>query len=121
MLDDDSAARKVEQIIEGDVPAPMVGGRGRLGSTFLEALQADFAAYGAAVVARIRDEKPEVYLKLVSSILPKDLNAAVGGMDGLSDEELIKRIRALDSVIRPLLDPKQTRSRRSGRPARAGV
>jgi hypothetical protein len=121
MLDDESTVREAEDINEDGVPALRVrDGRGRLGGTFLDAVQADFGAHGAAVVARIREEKPEAYLKLVSSILPKVMNTAPGCMDGLSDEELIERIRALDAVIRPLLEPKKTRSRRPGRPARAG-
>jgi len=89
-------------------------GRGRLGGAFADAVQADFEAHGAAVVARIREEKPESYLKIVASILPKDLGAA-GGMDDLSDEQLIERIRLLDVAIRPLLSPKKAGARRSQR------
>jgi hypothetical protein len=91
------------------------GGRGRLAWTFLDAVQADFVAHGIGVIARIREEKPESYLKLVASLQQKDLNAAAGGMDDFSDEQLIERIRALDAAVRPLLDGK-TRARRSKRP-----
>jgi hypothetical protein len=83
--------------------------------TFLDAVQADFVAHGIGVIARIREEKPESYLKLVASLQQKDLNAAAGGMDDFSDEQLIERIRALDAAVRPLLDGK-TRARRSKRP-----
>lgn len=71
--------------------------------SFLGAVQADFARHGVNVIARIREEKPEAYLKLVASVLPKDLSAATGGVDDLSDEQIIDRIRALDAAIRPLL------------------
>lgn len=94
-------------------------GRGRLGGAFAEAVQADFEAHGAVVVARIREEKPESYLKLVASILPKNLDAAAGGMGELSDEQLIERIRLLDAAIRPLLGARKVGARRSVRRARS--
>ncbi|OHV77986.1 hypothetical protein [Ensifer sp. LCM 4579] len=99
--------------------AKRASGRGRLGGAFADAVQADFEAYGAAVVARIREEKPESYLKLVASILPKDLGAAASGMEELSDEQLIERIRVLDMAVRPLLDPKKAGARRSVRRTRS--
>ena len=74
--------------------------------------------HGVDVIARIRAEKPESYLKLVASLLPKDVNAAAGGLEELSDEQLIERIRGLDAAIRPLLEAKKARTRRSRRPAR---
>lgn len=105
--------------VKAGIAAKRARGRGRIGGAFVEAVQADFEAHGAAVVARIREEKPETYLKLVASILPKDLSAAAGGMDDLSDEQLIARIRVLDTTIRPLLNRRKSSARRSGRRARA--
>ncbi len=74
-----------------------------LGGSFLGAVAADFARHGVNVIARIREEKPEACLKLVASVLPKDLSAATGRVDDLSDEQIIDRIRALNAAIRPLL------------------
>jgi hypothetical protein len=93
-------------VAEGLAPKQPANGRGRLGGAFLDAVQADFAAHGAGVIARIREEKPETYLKLVAAITPKDLSATANATDGLSDEQLIERIRALDTVIRPLIEGK---------------
>ncbi|MET4687116.1 hypothetical protein ABIA22_001329 [Sinorhizobium fredii] len=125
MLDDENAAPQTElpdDAAAGSVtPMGAARWRGQLGSAFLDAVRADFAAHGVGVIARIRAEKPETYLKLVASLLPKDLNAAAGGMDELSDEQLIERIRALDAAIRPLLDAGKTRARRPRRPARDGA
>ncbi|APG84913.1 hypothetical protein SAMCCGM7_Ch2168 [Sinorhizobium americanum CCGM7] len=50
-------------------------------------------------------------MKLVATITPKDLSATTNAMDELSNEQLIERIRALDTVIRPLL-AKKARARR---------
>ncbi|OAP35817.1 hypothetical protein AU381_16660 [Sinorhizobium glycinis] len=124
MLEDENAASQAElpddTTARSGTPMGPARWRGQLGSTFLDAVRADFAAHGVGVIARIRAEKPETYLKLVASLLPKDLNAAAGGMDELSDDQLIERIRTLDSAIRPLLNVGKTRARRSRRPARDG-
>ncbi|WEX76175.1 hypothetical protein PYH37_004454 [Sinorhizobium numidicum] len=109
MLDDESPAQSpalTEQAAPSDDVGGRKGGRSRLGRAFLQAVQADFEAHGVGVVARIREEKPETYLKLVASILPKDINVNAGGMDELSDEQLLERIRTLDAAIRPLLNAK---------------
>lgn len=67
-------------------------------------MQVDFAEHGAAAIVTVRTEKPDQYLKVIASILPKDLNINVNQMDGLTDDELIERIRALDATIRPFLE-----------------
>jgi hypothetical protein len=81
-----------------------VGARSKLGEQFLEAMQADFEAHGAAAIITVRQDKPEHYLKVIASILPKDLNINVNQMDSMTDDQLIERIRALDATIRPFLD-----------------
>jgi hypothetical protein len=79
------------------------GSRNKLGEAFLEAMHNDFEQHGVSVIERVRCEKPDQYLKVIASILPKDLNINVNQMDDLSDDELIERIRSLDSAIRPFL------------------
>jgi hypothetical protein len=79
------------------------GNRNKLGEAFLEAMHDDFEQHGVSVIERVRCEKPDQYLKVIASILPKDLNINVNQMDDLSDDELIERIRSLDSAIRPFL------------------
>lgn len=80
------------------------GSRNKLGEAFIEAMHDDFNAHGPAVIARVRDEKPDQYLKVIASILPKDLNVNINNMDDLTDDQLVRRIRELDSAIRPFLD-----------------
>lgn len=84
------------------------GARSKLGEAFLEALHADFAEHGVAAIKEVRETKPDQYLKVVASILPKDLNVNINQMDGLTDDELIERIRVLDATIRPFLDAQGT-------------
>lgn len=77
------------------------GSRNKLGEAFIEALHADFEEHGVAAIVKCRGEKPEVYLKVIASILPKELK--ITNESDLTDEQLIERIRQLDSVIRPFL------------------
>lgn len=49
------------------------GARAKLGEAFLKEMLADFEEYGAGVIAAVRDEKPDQYLKVVASILPKEI------------------------------------------------
>ncbi|QKC96051.1 hypothetical protein [Mesorhizobium sp. NZP2298] len=75
-----------------------------LGDDFLAAVRADFRAHGAGVIAEVRADKPDQYLKIVLSVLPKDFDVAVNHLDVLSDEEIRSRIRGLEAVLRPFLE-----------------
>ncbi|QGJ73802.1 hypothetical protein [Sinorhizobium meliloti] len=94
----------VEHQFKPGNPGRPKGSRNKLGEAFLEAMHADFEQHGTEVIARVRHEKPDQYLKVVASILPKDLNININNMDDLTDDQLIQRIRQLDSAIRPFLD-----------------
>ena len=80
------------------------GARNKLGEQFISDLYADWQEHGVETLAKVRDEKPDQYLKVIASILPKDLNVNINNMDDLTDDQLIQRIRQLDSAIRPFLD-----------------
>lgn len=97
----DEKGRFVSGNIGGGRPK---GARAKLGEQFIEALQQDFEAHGVAAIVKVRDEKPDAYLKVIASLMPKDLNINVNQFDGMTDDELIGRIRALDATIRPFLD-----------------
>lgn len=80
------------------------GSRAKLGEAFLSDMMADWEENGAAVIAKVRATKPDQYLKVVASVLPKDLNVNVNGLEEVTDDELIQSIRELDAAIRPFLD-----------------
>jgi hypothetical protein len=50
------------------------GARNKLGEDFLKALQEDFAKHGVEAIATVREEKPDQYLKVIASILPKEID-----------------------------------------------
>ena len=65
------------------------GSRNKLGEAFVEALYADWQQHGVETIARVRDEKPVAYLKVIASLVPRDPNLNVGDpSDELSAEDL---------------------------------
>jgi len=73
------------------------GARNRLGTQFLEALEADFNQFGPQAVALVRERKPDIYIRVVAGLLPKEANINVEAneafvelwrriSDGLGDE-----------------------------------
>jgi hypothetical protein len=51
------------------------GARSKLSEGFLTALQADFEQNGSEVIAKVRRDKPDVYLKVVANLMPARLEA----------------------------------------------
>ena len=80
------------------------GSRNLLGEMFLEDMKQAWEREGAAVITRVMAQRPQDFLKVVASLLPKDVNLNLNNMDDVSDDELIRRIRKLDAAIRPFLD-----------------
>ena len=85
------------------------GARNRLGTQFLEALEADFNQFGAQAIALVREKKPETYMRVVADLLPKEANINVEAgeafvnlwckiSDGLGDE-LADRLDEEPSVV----------------------
>lgn len=80
------------------------GSRNKLGEAFIEALHDDFQEHGVAAIQTVRAEKPDQYLKVIASLLPKDINLNLNdGQADLTDDELIERIRSLTEAIAPFL------------------
>lgn len=75
------------------------GARNKLGEAFVSDLLADWEEHGPAVIAEVREEKPDQYLKVVASILPKELNVKVGEIDELTDEQLARQLASVASQL----------------------
>jgi hypothetical protein len=87
------------------------GARNRLGTQFLEALEADFNQFGSQAIALVREKKPEVYMRVVADLLPKEANINVEAgeafvnlwrkiSDGLGDELIAQLDHAQPAVVR---------------------
>lgn len=66
------------------------GARSKLGEAFITAMYEDFQKYGVEVIEAVRTEKPDQYLKVVASILPKEIEAGEKLSDTLTD--ILERI-----------------------------
>ena len=84
-------------------PGRPKGARNKLGEAFIEALHDDFQEHGVAAIQVVRAEKPDQYLKVIASLLPKDHNININNADDLSDAELAERIRDLATQLAPFL------------------
>jgi hypothetical protein len=54
----------------------------------LRDLCADLESNGLATIERCREDRPDVYLRIVASLLPKQRTESVNPLEELSDEEL---------------------------------
>jgi hypothetical protein len=73
----------------GNPAGRQLGSRNKLGEQFLLDLYDDWRAHGVEVIAQVRTERPDVYLKVVAGILPRELHFKGANMfEGLSDEQL---------------------------------
>lgn len=82
-------------IIPPKSPGRPKGARNKLGEAFLADMLADWEVHGIATIQEVRETKPDQYLKVVASILPKELNIKVNELDELSDEQLQRQLAAV--------------------------
>ncbi|MBZ3693239.1 hypothetical protein [Phyllobacterium calauticae] len=93
------------------------GTRNKLGEAFLEDLLVAWEAQGPAVIHTVIEKRPQDFLKVVASLMPKDLNVNINQMDGMTDEQLIASLRSLDAVIQPFLAAQAENGDSEGNPA----
>lgn len=90
------------------------GSRNKLGEEFLQDMLEAWQAQGKEVIARVIEERPQDFMKVVASLLPRDVNLNVNSMEEVTDDELLQRIRDLDATIRPFLDAQGAAGTRQG-------
>jgi hypothetical protein len=75
------------------------GSRNKLAEHFLEALAQDFAEHGRAAIVACRAEKPTEYVKVVASLLPKELLLRRDPVDELTDQEIADALDLLRGFV----------------------
>lgn len=75
------------------------GSRNKLGEAFLADMLANWEVNGAETIEQVRIEKPDQYLKVVASILPKELNIQINELDELNDEQLYRQFAAITAQL----------------------
>ena len=61
------------------------GSRNKLGEAFLNALHDDFAKHGVEAIAEVRENKPDAYMKVIASILPKEIELGDNAASALKE------------------------------------
>lgn len=87
----DGRDKKTGQFGPGNSGRPK-GSRNKLQADFINALAADFATEGEAVIRYVRADKPVDYLKIIASVLPKELLMPDSPLAEVSDEDLAEAI-----------------------------
>lgn len=75
-----------------------VGARNRLQGDFMNALAEDFAANGIEAIKVCREEKPEQYVRIIASLMPKELEVK-RPLEDLTDDELAAGVAALQRYL----------------------
>jgi hypothetical protein len=77
-----------------------IGNRNKLNEKFILALHDDFVQHGARVIEQVRKDKPDIYLKVIASILPRELHVKDGSMfDGMTNEQLDEILGSVRAVL----------------------
>jgi hypothetical protein len=76
------------------------GSRDRIESKMLEAIARDFEEHGEEAIKICRVERPTEYLKLVASLLPREVEASIDGQVGVTHRIEVEHVR------RTIIDPK---------------
>jgi hypothetical protein len=80
-------------------PGRPKGSRNRLGEAFLADIADDWEQNGVAAIQSMRIDRPHEYVRVVASILPKEINLTIDPMEEMTDDELDSRIRQLAAAI----------------------
>ena len=67
----------VEHLFQRGNPGCPRGSRNKLGEDFIAALAEDFAKHGMRAIETVRRDQPAAYLKVIASLMPKDLSIKV--------------------------------------------
>lgn len=94
-------AGKKYQFKAGVSPNPggkPVGSRNSLQGDFLRELANDFAEHGKRAIIDTREASPAQYLKIVASLMPKELEIK-RPMEDMTDDDIIAGIAALQRLV----------------------
>ncbi len=69
------------------------GLRNKLSEEFVAELYADWCEHGAATLKEVREKRPEVYVKVIASLLPHKVEAEITGPT--HEERVAKRARLI--------------------------
>jgi hypothetical protein len=89
----------VEHQFKPGNPGRPKGSRNKLGEAFVQALHDDFQTHGVSVIAIVREERPHEYLKVVASLLPKQVEIKEDAFGDLTDEQLAAVLASVTAAL----------------------
>lgn len=92
------------------------GSKTKLSEAFVAALCVDWAQHGQDVIQKVRDEDPAAYMRVIASLVPKDLVVREASLEEMSDEELAENLALLKQFAKHL-EVMTPQSERRGRRA----
>lgn len=91
------------------------GARSKLSETFLADVLTEWEAHGAVAISDMREKNPGNFVKMVASLLPKDVNLNfTDNLSELSDDELLGQLRDLTASLAPFLAKSEQGSEAEG-------
>jgi hypothetical protein len=81
------------------------GSKNRINADFLRELTEHFAVEGRHAIERMCEEDPAAYVKVVASLLPKDVTINARPFAGFSDEDLVVALDMIQRCIDANVDP----------------
>ena len=93
------AAHLVGHQFKSGNPGRPKGARNKLGEAFISALHDDFMQHGVTAIAEVREKRPQDYLKVCASLLPKEFTVNVNPIEEMTDSELLERIRDITGQV----------------------
>jgi hypothetical protein len=85
-------------------PGRPKGSRNKLAEDFLSDVLGEWQSHGKVAISDMRKKNPGDFVKMVASLLPKDINLNLtDNLSELSDDELLGEIRKLHASLAPLL------------------
>ena len=94
------------------------GSRNKLSEEFVAEVYADWCEHGAVAIQTLRETRPDAYVKVLASLLPRQVEAEVTGPTHEERvAELVERLAELDATQASLVRPA---ARRTGRLGNAG-
>jgi hypothetical protein len=77
------------------------GSRNKLGEAFVAALHDDFQVNGKEAIIKVRKDRPDVYLKVIAQVVPKELLVKDVSFEDMPDDELIYLLTTVRSLSAP--------------------
>ena len=75
------------------------GSRHKLSEDLFKALAEDFENHGKDAIAKMREDRPGDYIRVIASLVPKEATLTINPFDDLTDEQLFERYRILNAEI----------------------